>query len=463
MESTLPQLEAKASPEIEPGLYNSRIVDTYIRLVKHKYSFVDVRELIAYAGMEPYQVADQGHWFTQTQINRFHEKLLRETGNVHISREAGQYAASPDAIGMMRQYILGLVGPAKVYELIGKATEKFVKSASYSSRRLSPNKIEVIVTPNPGVREEPFQCQNRIGFLEAISLVFNAKPPRIEQTECIFSGGSCCRYLISWNLQISFIWKKIRNVMLLVMIPLLCALLLIDSSPAGRNVFFLGIIILLTAMLAAEMAERRELNVNAFNLKDASDQLASQIENNYNITRITNEIGQTIANLTHKEDVLSQTINIFEKRLDYDRGLILLSNKKRDLLTFAAGFGYDPRQLEYINKAAFHLDNPRANGIFIVSAVWRPPRLLNNSTTLPQQGQAKGPMFSTNPTISRLTVRQKLIDLRISAWATSWGVVMISALAPSMVCATLKGSSPVPGGESTTRKSRPPQCTSPMN
>ena len=88
----------------EKPLYNSRIIDTYIKLIKRKYSYINVSELLDYAGMEPYQVADQGHWFTQSQINRFHERLTKLTGNEEIAREAGRYAASPDAIGVMRQY-----------------------------------------------------------------------------------------------------------------------------------------------------------------------------------------------------------------------------------------------------------------------------------------------------------------------------------------------------------------------
>lgn len=378
----MPRVEKALSDGTEPGLYNSRIIDTYIKLVKHKYSFVDINELIAYAEMEPYQVADQGHWFNQRQINLFYEKVLRETGNPLIAREAGQYAASPDAIGMMRQYVLGLVDPSTVYELIGKTTEKFVKSASYKSKKISPHKIEVTVTPYPGVKEEPFQCQNRIGFLEAISLVFNSKPPTIEHTECMFTGGKTCRYLISWDMQISSIWKKIRNLMVLLLVPLLGLLLTIDTGLDTHHLLFLGVIALMLVMLIAENAEKRELKVSAFNLKESSDQLAAQIDINYNITRTTNEIGQTIANLTNKEDVLSQAINVFEKRLDYDRGLILLADKKKTLLSFAAGFGYDHRQLEYIQRAAFHLDNPDSKGVFVVSYKKKKPFLINDITEI---------------------------------------------------------------------------------
>jgi hypothetical protein len=59
-------------------LYNSRIIDTYIKLLKRKYSFVDVDEVLEYAGMKAYEVADQGHWFSQTQIDRFHAILTQK-------------------------------------------------------------------------------------------------------------------------------------------------------------------------------------------------------------------------------------------------------------------------------------------------------------------------------------------------------------------------------------------------
>lgn len=377
MERSSPDSEKNLSENRSPGLYNSRIIDTYIKLIKHKYSFVNVNELIRYAGMEPYQVADQGHWFTQKQINLFYEKALKETGNPFIAREAGQYAASPDAIGMMRQYVLGLVGPASVYELIGKTTEKFVRSSSYKSKKISPHKIEVTVTPYPNVKEESFQCQNRTGFLEAILLVFNSKTPKIEHPECLFKGDNCCRYTISWEMQPSAIWKRVRNITAAVFLLITLILLLVDFNYL-QGLMLPASVFLLLIMLAAENAEKREYRSSTHNLKESSDQLASQIETNYNITRITNEIGQTIANLTNREDVLSQTITIFKKRLDYDRGLILLANNDRSLLKFAGGFGYHDRQLEYIQKAAFHLDNSSSKGVFIVSYKDKKPFLIND-------------------------------------------------------------------------------------
>ena len=42
------------------------------------------------------------------------------TGNSQIAREAGLFAASPDGMGLMRRYVLGMVKPATLFHLIGQ-------------------------------------------------------------------------------------------------------------------------------------------------------------------------------------------------------------------------------------------------------------------------------------------------------------------------------------------------------
>ncbi len=77
-------------------LYNSRLIDTFIKLIRRKYSYINMGELLSYAGMELYRVEDEGHWFTQKQIDLFHDRLAKLSGNENIDREAGRYAASPE-------------------------------------------------------------------------------------------------------------------------------------------------------------------------------------------------------------------------------------------------------------------------------------------------------------------------------------------------------------------------------
>ena len=151
-------------------MYNSRIIDNYIKLLKFKYPWINAAEILRYAGMTSYEVADQGHWFSQRQVNRFHAKLSELTHNEHISREAGRYSASPDAIGVMRQYVLGMIGPEKAFEHFGKTASKFTKSCEWRTKKIGPNKFEATAHPLPGSNEKQFQCDNRMGFLEAVPL-----------------------------------------------------------------------------------------------------------------------------------------------------------------------------------------------------------------------------------------------------------------------------------------------------
>ena len=79
--------------------------------------------------------------------------------------------------------------------MIGKAAANFSKTTTYASRQVSATKVEITVRIKPGLREYPFQCENRKGFLEAIAMAFTNKLPHLEHPECVFRGGAqpACR------------------------------------------------------------------------------------------------------------------------------------------------------------------------------------------------------------------------------------------------------------------------------
>ncbi len=351
-------------------LYNSRIINTYIKLIKKNYQFVDIPEILNYANIKPYEVADQGHWFTQEQHDLFHERLVLLTGNESISREAGRFSASPEAIGAMRQFVLGLVGPAKVYELIGKATSTITRSSIYESKKIASNKIEVTVTPREGIKERQYQCENRIGFFEAISTVFGNELPKIEHPQCIFNGGNTCRYIISWENPFSKSYQLIVKYIFLIFIlfGFLCGLILpFDTFLEFTPIFSAAMLILALLALIGDRLEKRDLQKSLTNLNLSTDELVEQIEVNYNNARLITEIGQAISNHTNIKDVLADVIQALEKRLDYDRGFIHLANIEKTELIFRAGYGIPENILELLEKTQFRLDNPNSKGIFVVS------------------------------------------------------------------------------------------------
>lgn len=358
-------------------LYSSRIIKIYIQLLKNRYSYVDIYELLNYAGIEPYQVDDEGHWFTQEQIDRFYEKLVKLTGNQNIAREAGRYAASPDALGWMRQYALSLVGPSKAYELVGEYANKFTKSSHYTSKKIKKNKVEITVTPFQGIKEKKFQCENRIGFWEAIALLFSHRLPKIEHPECMFNGGKVCRYIISCEESLSA--KFHRWTIYLTLLFLVLNIIFFIFYP--ENSLFalpLSAILILTLGNVFAFIKNKELKASLKNFQEASEEVLENIQINYDQAFLINEIGQVLSKKTKIEDILSETIQILQNRLDYDRGIILLANEDKTKLIPLTGFGYDFEQYEYIKNTNFHLDKPESKGPFVVAFREQKPILVND-------------------------------------------------------------------------------------
>jgi len=360
-------------------LYNSRIIDNYIKLINKQYSFINVEELLNYAGMETYQVADEGGWFTQTQINKFQEKLSELTNNKSIAREAGAYAASPNALGTMRRYVLGLIGPQNAYELVGKYASKFTKSSTFSSKRISSNKVEIIVKPNEGVNEKLFQCENRLGFFDAISTAFNYSLPVIEHPECIFKGGGFCRYTITWQKSLSANIIKYRNYFSIFSF-IFALVVLLNFSRFSLIVYILGCLSIFFMMSwFSNKYEVEELNKAVENLSWASEDLIEQVGINYKNSLMINEIGQALSKENDLGGVLSQVSNVLENRLDYDRGIILLANKDKTRLISKAGFGYSLDELsKFMMSSGFHLDKKESKGVFINCFNQQESFLINN-------------------------------------------------------------------------------------
>jgi len=347
-------------------LYNSRIIDNYIRLIEKKYPRIRVADLLDYAGMTAYEVADEGHWFDQDQIDRFHEKLSALTSNASIAREAGRYAASPDAMGAMKLFFLGTIGPRKAYELIGRGARRLTRSSTFESRTLSSNKVEITINFEHGVEEKPYQCENRIGFLEAISLLFARTAPEIEHPECIFRGGRTCRYIASWRASKADWFKRVRNYAAVILPPVV-AIVAIFAPTVGLTQLLpaaLAILALLTSLYLS--LEKKEMTASLHSMFESTHELVKQIEMNHDNAVLTSEIGQSISGRSGSVDVLSSVVKACKKWLDYDRCMILLADSGRRRLSFGAGYGHTERQIKLLRQTAFHLDRRSSRGVFVV-------------------------------------------------------------------------------------------------
>ncbi|MCF6291534.1 MAG: GAF domain-containing protein [Desulfobacterales bacterium] len=352
---------------MEQPLYNSRIPLNYIRLIEKKYKYVDVDQLIEAAGMERHQVEDQGHWFSQKQINRFHQRLSEHVWNKNVAREAGMFLSSPDSLGSARLLVLSVFPPAHVYGLFTKNAARFSRSSIYKSRQLEPHKTEITVTPRPGVREEPFQCDNRLGYIEAMARLLKLEAPTIEHPECIFKNGECCRYVISWASSSN---KLLRRTILfgLILLPVAFALFSYFFSVHQVALHFLpwGLSIVLLVVLVAKFLSVREMRGVLGNVREVSEELFDQIEENYKTAQLISEIGRAVGRQgTSVDALLKRLAGILEKYLPYDRGMIMLADRERTQLNPKAWYGADETHFRVLDGhgSGLRIDPPGSPGI----------------------------------------------------------------------------------------------------
>ena len=345
------QIVKQRNPMAETPLYNSRILNTYIEFTKINYPSVSIHDLLKYAGVEAYQISDEGHWFTQSQHDRFHEKLVELTGNQEIAREAGRYTASSRGLGLFKQYALAWMGPQMAYSMLGYITSKFSRSSVYQSRKVSANTVEIIVTPQEGIQEKAYQCENRLGMFQAIFDFFDYKLSRTDHPECVFKGGKVCRYLISWEAPPSSFWKRIRNIIAVLL--LLTGGALIPFFPWDTLVILSTLLIFILLNYVINRLEKTELNTTINNFRMSAEQQIDQIDINYKNALMINEIGQAISTKLNIDDILKNIMHALEMRLDYDRGMILLANPEKTRLIYSAGYGVNEEQLTALKTTFF--------------------------------------------------------------------------------------------------------------
>ena len=358
-------------------LYNSRIFDAYLKLLQKRYPHVDITELLHHARMKVAEIADHGHWFSQQQVDLFHEKLVQLTGDTDIAREAGRYAASPDALGPFRFFIMGLISPEYLFSIFEMVGRSFSRSSRCSSRLVGPRELELTVNFEEGVRENPRQCRNRLGFIEGVFLVYGQQFPEIEHPECIFHGGNCCRYVIKWRPTIAsrVVWARRASFFLLMLTSVVVAYLC--SNPFLAPALMTLLSLYLGLSLLVQKVERRSLISSLNSMRASSEKLLSQVQGGYDSALMIRELGQVISNKVELDDIVTSVNQVLQERLNYGRGLILLADRDRRSLDLKGSFGSSDETEATLKKLLHSLDISAAQGLLARCFLSQKPLLVN--------------------------------------------------------------------------------------
>ncbi len=370
--------KAEALSHIHAPLYSSRLIKNYVEYIKKFYPDLDLPDILHYSWIKTYELEDQGHWFSQWQVDRFHERLTQKTGDSKISRKVGQFAATSEAAGALKHYALGFMTPGGAYWLFEKIAPHLTKASTFRSRKLGSSKFEIISKPNTGVSLKPYQCENMIGQIEALSKLFTGRFPKVDHPECIHDGGAVCRYLISLDWTPSFMWRGLRNHLILAGLLICLALHFVISSFSWAIVTLLFGIVFLGISLYFERFEKRDLSKTVETQQQAVKALLDQINIRYNDAQLVKEIGQATSMLLDTERLLKAVVDVMQNRLEFDRGGIWLANREKNRILYRAGYGYSAAVEELLKKTDFHLDKPHSRGVAVQSFRDQRPFLVND-------------------------------------------------------------------------------------
>jgi len=363
----------------ETPLYNSRLIKNYVEYLRKFYPHIDPADILEFAGIEPDEVEESGSWFTQRQVDRFHEMLSQLTDNPNLAREVGRFSVSGSALGPIRRYILGFLSPKTSYLLSEKIAHKMTRAATYRVRKLRGRKVEVLAELQPGVKENPFQCQNRIGMLEVMAKLYTKKLARVDHPECIHQGAGACRYVVTWDRTTTSVLQVLKKAVLVALIGLGVGTHFFLTPSAWLRTIEWSLLAYFILLFISGKVEKKELLENITRESEAAQSLLHQTNRRYNEVLLIKEIGQTLSMILDIDASLKAIMEAMKKRLDFDRGMIMLADADKKRLRFITGYGYDPSDESYIQNVEFRLDNPESTGIVVESFRKQAPFIINNT------------------------------------------------------------------------------------
>jgi PAS domain S-box-containing protein len=361
-------------------LYNSVVIKSYIDYLEITYPNLNIKELLACSNIANYELEDRGHWLTQEQVNSFQAYAEQATGNLNIAREAGRHIASAKSSSLLRQSLAAFISPYMAYWALEKVVSTMTRHVIIKINRLTNNKIEITFTPHRYVKEQPFQCENRLGMLEAVATLFTHKYAKIEHSECIHNGGNCCCYIVSWQKVPALIWKMVGNYLFIISIFGTLAFSFFLSQETHHWIIFLLFSLLISAgtSLYGNILYNKEMRHNLEDEGEVADKFIEQINIHYNESLLIREIGEAASSILDPSKLLNFITESLKKRLQLERCMIMLANPEKTKLIYTTGYGYMPQEEMLLQSMDFSLTDLNSTGVFYLAYRDQKPFLINN-------------------------------------------------------------------------------------
>ncbi|MFO7714979.1 response regulator [Desulfosarcina sp.] len=358
-------------------LYKSGVLGNYISYLE-SHGGADIEDLLQCSGLTRFDINDEGHLLSQAQINRFHRCLDEKVADPKISYKVGCHALYAKSTGTLKRYGLQFITPGAMYKAVDRVYPKWSRGHLCKTAITGKGQAEMTVSVRPGVREEHFQCENRMGILESIGKIQTGHPSRITHPTCMHRGDDACQYLISWREKPSAIWK--RKGAYAGMVSLAAAVatgLFLSTALWMLTALSMGVVSLSIWLLGSRL-EVRELAGFLKEQGDTAGRLLEEIENRYHNSRMIQEIGLAGVDILEANSFLTSVLASMSRNLDFTRGMIALCSDDRRRLYFVDGYGFSPEELQFLQQVDFGIDFSNSTDMFIQALKTGKPLFLND-------------------------------------------------------------------------------------
>ncbi len=368
---------SSGKPLYSDKFYNVKIMRIYVAYLKEKCLWPNekIEHLFDLCHCDITFLDSEDNWFDQDLADRFIEKVQKMTGDDQIAYKVGSYGFSAYARGISGRLMQGFVTPQIVFQNIGKNSMAYSRGAVLNPVRVSSNDAVLRCTPVEGCDEKPYQCLNRKGMLESVPLFFGCKESRIVENKCIHWGDKYCEYLIEWKNMTLFPSSAITAG---IGGSSLVAAYMATHSSLFSLAFGAGMGLLTDFWLLSRTTRvLRELIVE----KDNALQESLRIFNRrYEESALKQNLFFSAFQSLSVEELCLKTATIAKDMMKFDRVLIMLSDKERNVLKTTAAVGFEGNLKEIVEMAEFNIDPTNTTGFFINVYNTRKPLFLRDIT-----------------------------------------------------------------------------------
>ena len=163
----------------------------------------------------------------------------------------------------------------------------------------------------------------------------------------------------------SRLWKRGRNYALVFSALLFQVLFFSLPAQAWMTGIFIALFTIGLMTHYSLHLEKKELIHTIEYQKEAARENLDQLNTRYNNALLVHEIGQAAATIVEIEVLIRAVMSAMERRLDFERGVLMLANEEKTRLIYVSGYGYSKAQEKQLQQTRFRLDRPDSKGFFV--------------------------------------------------------------------------------------------------